>query len=747
MKKSKSKSKKVQKISFNNKKVLTVILILLSILFILLIVRLVVLQFIDGSSLKKKANAQQTTTRTLHANRGTIYDCNGKVLAASANVDTISVNPKNILYKDDTEVPREILASKFSELFSLDYNETLDKLQEDSTYEVIATKVDSATVDLLKAWLKECKITSGINIDSSISRYYPYSTLASNLIGFTGSDTHGRWGLEYTLDNSLSGIDGKVVMLTDSINSEIPNQEKTYIEAQDGDSVYLTIDAKIQSACEKYLAQAVTDNIADGGTVIAMNPSTGDIYAMATYPNYDLNTPFTPVNSKLLQSWDELSDDEKSEKLYSMWNNSATQSVYDPGSTFKLITASVGLEEGIVTTDKEGDFYCNGSHTIGETTISCWKPDGSHGYQSLKKALANSCNPAFMQLGSRIGASTLYKYYQAFGLFEKTNSVFYGEASSSFWPLENVGEIELATMSFGQRFKITPLQLVTAVSAIANEGVLVQPQVVKSTVDSSTGSFTTTKTVEKRQVISKETAETMLELMENVVENGTGKYAKVSGYSVGGKSGTSEPLDVNKHEGYVASFIGVAPVSNPQIVILVAIDDPKGPSGHQGGQVAGPVVSQILTEVLPDLNIVSNNNANSRDSSNSYTTTAIPDVRNYSISEARKVLKNAGFNVTAPDNDANQLIIDQTPKPGTLLLNGANVFLYTQSSDVKTSVTVPNFKGMSAAQAINSATSKGLNLNLNGSGIVISQDTASDSNVEIGTVITVNLSQELNGGY
>lgn len=742
-----SKSKKVQKINFNNKKVLTVLLIILSIFFVLLIARLVVLQFVEGNSLKARASAQQTTTRTLSANRGTIYDCNGKVLAGSANVDTISVNPKNILYSDKSEVPKEILASKFSELFSLDYTETLDKLNEDTTYVTIATKVDSVTVDLLREWLKECKITTGINIDSSISRYYPHSTLASNLIGFTGSDTHGRWGLEYALDDTLSGIDGKVVMLTDSINSEIPNQEKTYIEAKDGDSVYLTIDFKIQSACEKYLAQAVTDNVADGGTVIAMNPSTGEIYAMATYPNYDLNTPFTPINSKILQTWDSLTNEEKSKTLYSMWNNSATQSVYDPGSTFKLITASVGLEEGIVTTDKEGDFFCNGSYTVAGTSISCWKTDGSHGYQSLKKALANSCNPAFMQLGARIGAPTLYKYYQAFGLFEKTNSVFYGEANSSFWPLEDVGDIELATMSFGQRFKITPLQLITAVSAIANEGVLVQPQIVKSTVDSTTGSVSTTKTVEKRQVISKETAETMLDLMENIVEHGTGQYAKVSGYSVGGKSGTSEPLDGNKDEGYVASFIGIAPVSNPQLVVLVAIYDPKGPSGHQGGQVAGPVVSQILTDVLPDLNIVSNNNAHTSDSNNSYTTTAVPDVRNYSITEARKTLKKAGFNVIAPDSDTSELIVDQTPKPGTLLLDGANVFLYTENSHIKTSVTVPNFKGMSAAQAINSADSKGLNLNLNGSGIVISQDTASETNVEIGTVITVNLSQELNGGY
>lgn len=741
------KHNKIQKINFNNKKILTILFIVLILIFIALIIRIAFLQFVEGNDLKRRASIQQTTTRTLFANRGTIYDCKGRVLASSANVDTVSVNPKNIFYSDDSEVPKEILASKFSELFSLDYTETLEKLNSDSKYVVIATKVNSSTVDALKTWLKECKITSGINIDSTISRYYPYNTLASNLIGFTGSDTHGSWGLECSLDSILSGTDGKVVMLTDSVNSEIPNQGKTYIEAQDGSSVYLTLDFYVQSICEKYLEQAVTDNLADGGTAIVMNPSTGDILAMATFPNYDLNSPFTPTNSALLSTWDTLSSEEQTSALFNMWNNSATQSTYDPGSTFKLITASVALEEGITTTDKEGDFFCNGSHKVGDTTISCWKKDGSHSYQTLRKALGNSCNPAFMQLGARIGAPTLYKYYQAFGLFEKTNSVFYGEANSSFWNLKDVGEVELATMSFGQRFKITPLQLVTAVSSIANEGVLVEPQIVKKTVNPTTGATNVTQVVEKRQVISKETAETMLDLMEDVVQKGTGQYAKVSGYSVGGKSGTSEPLDGNTEEGYVASFIGIAPISNPEVVVLVAIYDPHGDNGHQGGQVAGPVVSQILSDILPYLDIASNTDSQA-DNNNSYTTTALPDVRNMTISQAKKTLKNAGFNVNLAGNeDTSTLITDQTPKPGISLLNGANVFLYTDANNIKTSVTVPNFKGMTPAQAINSANSKGLNLSLNGSGIVISQDTASGSTVEIGTVITANLSKELSGGY
>lgn len=742
------KSKKILKINYNNKKRLIMFFICVIILFLLLIVRIAFLQFVQGNELKSKANAQQTTTRVIAASRGSIFDRNGTVLASSANVDTVSVNPQNILYSNDSEVPKEILASKFSELFSLDYNETLEKLNADSTYVVIASKVGNDTVEPLRAWIKENKITSGINIDSTVVRKYPYNTLASNLIGFTGADTHGSWGLEYTLDNILSGIDGKVVMLTDSVNSEIPNQQKTYIEAKDGDSVYLTIDATIQSTCERYLEQAVKDNIADGGTVIAMNPSTGDILAMATYPNYNLNSPFIPTNSNLLQGWDNLSSEEQSNLLFNMWNNSATQNTYEPGSTFKLITASVALEEGITTPDIDGEFYCPGYHTVGSRTINCWKTDGSHGYQNLTQALGNSCNPAFMQLGAKIGASTLYKYYQAFGLFEKTNPLFYGEANSSFWDLDDITNVELATMSFGQRFNITPLQLITAVSTIANEGVLVQPQIVKQTVNSSTGAVSNTEVVNRRQVLSKETSEKMLELMEYVVQNGTGSYAKVSGYSVGGKSGTSEPLDSKSEEGYVASFIGVAPVSNPEVVILVAIYDPKGDNGHQGGMVAGPVVSQILTEILPSLDIASNNSGNSNSSSNNYSTSLLPDVRNMTISQAKETLKESGFTINLDSTeDSSTLIIDQTPKPGALLLKEANVFLYTENNNVKSTVTVPNFKGMTAPQAINSANSKGLNLVLDGSGVIISQDRAAGSEVEIGSVITVNLSTQLNGGY
>ena len=728
-----------------NKNRLIFFLILTFIFFALLIVRIGFLQFVEGSSLKARANEQQTTTKTIYAERGTIYDARGNVLAISAKVDTVSINPSLVKYNDKSEVNKEFLAHSFSSIFKLDYEELLKKIQESDSYVTITTKVEVDKISELKNWMKENKISSGINIDSSVKRFYPYNTLASNLIGFTGTDNSGLWGLENSLDSILSGTNGKVVTLIDSVNSEIPNQEQTYIEAKNGSNVYLTIDVKIQSIVEKYLSQAVNDNNANSGVAIVMRPSNGDILAMASYPNYDLNSPFTPINARLLTNWDKLSSEEKSNIRYSMWNNIATQNTYEPGSTFKIITSATALEEGLITPDHVGDFYCGGSESVDGVNIHCWAQN-PHGSQSLRNALSNSCNPAFIQLGRKIGAKTLYKYYEAFGLFERTNPYFYGEQNSIFFDLDKVNSIELATISFGQRFNITPIQLITAISSIANEGVLVKPRIVKSVLNTNNNSLQEIEPQEVRQVISKENAESLMSMLETVVTSGTGKYAKVSGYSVGGKSGTSEPSYGDRSSGYVASFIGIAPSSNAEVVVLVALFDPKAGS-HEGGAIAAPVVSQILSETLPYIGVAPDN-VNVSDDSTSYTTTTLPDIKGRSLEDARNVLKNLGFTVHLNGaEDLSTLVSDQTPKPGISLLKDADVYLYENNSKERTSVEVPNFKGMTAAEAVNSAKSKNLNLILNGSGVVVGQDTASGSSVEVGSVITLNLQSKLEGGH
>lgn len=519
---------------------------------------------------------------------------------------------------------------------------------------------------------------------------------------------------------------GKILTSTDSINGEIPDGQQSYVAAQNGNDVSLTIDVHVQSIAEKYLAQAVTDNKADGGNVLIMNPTTGDVLAMATYPDYNLNEPYTINTNELKEKWDTLTSSEKNDALYNMWNNPAVQNTYEPGSTFKLITAAAALEEGIITSGNAGNFYCSGSEPVSGIHINCWRNYNPHGSQNLKEALANSCNPAFIQLGRKIGAKTLYKYYNGFGLFNKTNSYFYGESGSVFFDENNINEYNLATMSFGQRFTITPIQLISAISAISNEGVLMQPRIVKEIKNTDTGAITTIEPKEIRQVISKETAETMMEMLEYVVTDGTGRYAAVTGYSVGGKSGTSEPLSGNEDEGYVASFIGMSPTVNTQVVVLVTIYDPKGDS-HQGGQVAGPVVKQILSETLPHLGVASDNTSSSDTTTSSRESVTLPDVRNKTIVEAKSLLKNSGFKVkiTGDEDESTTLIVDQVPKPGVSLLEDSTVYLYTSNNNVRSTTTVPNLKGMTSAQVLNSIQASNLNVVLDGTGIVVSQDIAS----------------------
>lgn len=518
------------------------------------------------------------------------------------------------------------------------------------------------------------------------------------------------------------------------------------MEVKNGSDVKLTIDANIQSIADKYLSQAVTDNKADGGNVIIMNPSNGDVLAMSTCPDYDLNHPFTINNDALKLDWDKMSSEEKNNSLFNMWKNTAVQSTYEPGSTFKIITAAAGLEEGITTTDKQGDFYCSGSENILGITMNCWKHDDPHRSQSLRQALANSCNPAFIQLGQRIGAHTLYKYYKGFGLFDRTNPYFYGESNSVFFNEDNINEFNLATMAFGQRFTITPIQLITAVSSIANEGTLMKPRIVKEIKDTNTGSITTIEPESVRQTVSKETAEKMMDMLETVVTDGTGKYAKITGYSVGGKTGTSEPIGGNEDEGYVASFIAMSPTVNTQVVVLVTIYNPRGFS-HQGSQVAGPVVKQILSEVLPYIGIASNNSSDSN--STSLKANILPDVTNKTISEARTILKNAGFNIRISGNEDENttLITDQVPKAGVSLLENSVIYLYTSNNNVRSTTKVPNFKGMGASQVVNSCQASNLNVILDGTGTVVSQDLPADKEVEQGTIVTVTLQQETASGY
>ena len=559
----------MKEINLSTKKRMRTMLFVIFIIIVLLIVRLGYIQLIDGMRLRRMAYEQQTLDRSINPKRGTIYDSTGQVIAQSSTVETVTVNPGNISVQDKDKVARVL-----SEIFELDYDKVLKKVSKRSSIETIAKKVEKEKTDKLRIWMEQNNVTTGINIDEDTKRYYPNNNLASQIIGFCGSDNQGLDGIEAKYDKVLSGTKGSIKRHTDAKGGEIGEEGEKYVPAIDGKDLILTIDINIQSIVEKYLKEAYIDNVCtDGGNIVAINPQNGDILAMATYPDYNLNSPYEAYTEELKGIWTALEQGDKTKNLQAVWRNRAVTDTYEPGSTFKTITSSAALEEGLVTDiDRTGQFACTGGIEVAGVRIKCWRYYRPHGSESLRQGLMNSCNPVFIGLGQKMGVHTYYSYLEKFGLLKTTGIDLPGEAGSIFLAEKKAGPVELATISFGQRFEITPIQLVTAVSAIANGGKLLQPRVVKAIVDSETGERTDVETVVKSQAISKETSEKVLSMMESVVAEGTGKNAKVAGYRIGGKTGTSEDgVNTNK---YVTSFIGVAPIENPQVVLLVTLYNP-----------------------------------------------------------------------------------------------------------------------------------------------------------------------------
>lgn len=721
----------------NKPKHLIIFAVIFIILLLLLIARIFYLQFIKGDFLKELEYKQITSSTVISPKRGTIYDSTGKTLAVSVQVDTVSVNPSLISVKDNqdaTNTLKEKVAKGLSDIFSLDYNETLVKVTSVNQTEIVAQKVETDKVESLKSWMKENKISSGINIDEDTKRYYPYNNLASNLIGFCGSDNNGLSGIEYYWDTTLTGTPGRAITSIDASQDSIPDNDETYVAPEDGSNITLSIDANVQTIVEKYLKQAVTENnCKNGGCMILMDPDTGNILAMATYPDYNLNTPFEP-NESLSSTWDSLSSEEKSNSLYKMYRNKVVSDTYEPGSVFKIITASTGLEENVVETDTAGDFYCGGYQDVHGTKIHCTKTEG-HGSETLRNALENSCNPALIQLGQRIGATTFYKYIRAYGFFDKTGIATAGEAASTFHDLKDVGPVELATTCFGQRFTITPLQMVTAACAIANGGTLVQPKIVTQIENSDTKAITNFDTTTVRQVISSETAAKMRDMMKSVVTDGGGQAGAVTGYNIGGKTGTSEADPNHPENGYVASFLAIAPVENTKVVALLTLYGPQG-SIYYGGKIAAPVVSQVLTEVLPYLGIPSND-ATESSSSNTIT---VPDLKGKTISEAKQSLESLGLTCVTKCN-SDEIVFSQSPKAGVSLYSKGIVRVYSENNSTSISTTVPDLKGKTLSEAKNLLKSKNLNIQYTGSGTVVSQDTSAGTSVEEGSIIKVSLQE------
>ena len=591
-------------VKISTKRKMKNMIFLFLIAFLVLIVRIGYLQFAEGDKLSNLAYEQQTSDRKINPNRGKIYDATmKKILAQSSTVQSITVNPNSI--KEKEKVAREL-----SDLFQLDYEKTLKKLQKRTAIQKIINKVDTDKANELRKWMNDNNIQEGINIDEDTKRYYPFNSLASQVIGFCGGDNQGLTGIEAEYDEYLKGKQGTISKITDASGKRISGTPEEYNKPTDGDDIVLTIDVNIQSIAEKYLKQACIDNnCTDGGNVIVMNPQNGEILGMAGYPNFNLNDPFFSVEElpqgvadKNGLDANNLSDNDKNKLAQSLWRNKAISDPYEPGSTFKIVTTSIALQEEIATPDKAGEFCCVGYIEVAGVKMKCWRYYKPHGSESLRQALMNSCNPVFIGLGEKIGVSTYYKYLNKFGFLKKTGIDIPGEASSIFLNEKKVGPVELSTIAFGQRFKITPIQMATMLSSIGNKGVYIKPHFVKKIIRNSELDENGNRKVteigkqEGERIISEENAANVLSMMQSVVDEGTGKKAKSEGINIGGKTGTSED-GVNTGK-YIASFIGIAPVESPKVVVLVTLYNPKGEGGHSGGGIAAPVAGKIIKETL-----------------------------------------------------------------------------------------------------------------------------------------------------
>ncbi|MEG2348407.1 MAG: penicillin-binding transpeptidase domain-containing protein [Clostridia bacterium] len=713
--------------SLKNKKRIAVILIICIGIAVILLIQLIRIQIIKSAHYTQMAYDQQTRERTVPAKRGTIYDATGqKILAQSISVNVVTVVPNSI----DKSAKDEV-ATNLAEILEINKDEILAKLNKNSSSEIIATKIDDEKAKKILEYIaKEEK--SGIRVDEDTKRIYPYTQLLAQVLGFVGTDNQGLAGVEAYYDSELSGVPGKIVGSTDGKGRETPFTNEQYIAPTDGKDIVLTIDATIQSIVEKYLSKAVKENIAEYGMAVVIRPSTGEVLAMSTMPTFDPNEPFTPNTDELKASWDTLKKEEKSEALNKMWRNKVISDTQEPGSTFKVVTATAAIEENVTQMDKAGDFNCSGSMKIGNWMIKCWRYPNIHGSESLRQGIMNSCNPVFMQVAQRVGVEKYCKYLSAFNLDSKTGIDLPGEATGIMHDPKTMTALDLATTGFGQTIQISTLQTAINYAAVSNGGYLVQPYVVKE-VKSGTGNYEK-KTESKvlKQIMSKTTADEILSALESTVLEGTAKSGAVRGYRVAGKTATGENGRGNNLK-YLAGFAGIAPVNSPELVVVVNLFNPVGPSGHGGATLCGPVVGSILDESLRYLDIRTDYTLEE----NSIKETLIPDVTSKTVKEARELLADTGFVLSFDTalNDAD-IIKDQIPKAGASLMEGSSIRVYVNDNE-KQMVTVPDVRNKSVATAKKLFKNAGLNIRIVGSGYVLTQDPGPEAVIQKGSIITV----------
>lgn len=721
----------------------TAILILLILVlgFGAAVLRLTYLTTVQSSELQESAVDLQLADTTVSAKRGTIYDANGNVLAESASVWQVVMSPVN--FKNDKQ--RQAAAKGLSEIFDLEYNDVLDDTKQQSHYVVVKRRIESdereKVLELIDTLKKDYSCSGVIQLLDDYKRYYPKNSLASSVIGFTGSDDQGLEGIEYEYDSYLSGTPGRIITAQNAIGTDMPFRYEQNVESEDGNNVYLTIDETIQSICEKYMQKGVEDNnVLNKGVCIAMDVNTGAILAMVTTDGYDLNNPYelSAKDKKKIKSTAKSKQAEaESAALSNMWRNKAVADTYMPGSVFKMCVASAALEENLV--NEKTSFTCTGSISVEGETIHCSNISG-HGTQNFVEVISNSCNPAFIQIGQMLGAGKFRQYYQGFGFSDKTGIDLPGEAEDSFWKEGKMGGVDLAVASFGQNFTITPIQMITACAAVSNGGYVVQPHVVSKITDSKGNVIKTVDKKVKRQVISDDTSKKMNEYLEYNTERQGAAAGYISGYKVAGKTGTTEKRGVTKFESsfsedYISSFCGYAPADDPQIAMLVFFDTPDG-DAYYGSQVSSPVFINIMSEVLPYLDV----KTSYTDEELGYVDASAGDYTGVSVDEAKTAVEADGFTATVKGNGST--VISQIPTVSSGLQKGGSIVLYTDSNSQSETVSVPSLIGLSPDEVNDVASAYGLNVSFSGattsSGTSSSQNIEAGTSVSPGTVITVS---------
>lgn len=721
----------------------TAILILLILVlgFGAAVLRLTYLTTVQSSELQESAVDLQLADTTVSAKRGTIYDANGNVLAESASVWQVVMSPVN--FKNDKQ--RQAAAKGLSEIFDLEYNDVLDDTKQQSHYVVVKRRIESdereKVLELIDTLKKDYSCSGVIQLLDDYKRYYPKNSLASSVIGFTGSDDQGLEGIEYEYDSYLSGTPGRIITAQNARGTDMPFRYEQNVESEDGNNVYLTIDETIQSICEKYMQKGVEDNnVLNKGVCIAMDVNTGAILAMVTTDGYDLNNPYelSAKDKKKIKSTPKKKQAEaESAALSNMWRNKAVADTYMPGSVFKMCVASAALEENLV--NEKTSFTCTGSIEVEGETIHCSNIAG-HGTQNFVEVISNSCNPAFIQIGQMLGAGKFRQYYQGFGFSDKTGIDLPGEAEDSFWKEGKMGGVDLAVASFGQNFSITPIQMITACAAVSNGGYVVQPHVVSKITDSKGNVIKTVDKKVKRQVISDDTSKKMNEYLEYNTERQGAAAGYISGYKVAGKTGTTEKRGVTKvessfSEDYISSFCGYAPADDPQIAMLVFFDTPDG-DAYYGSQVSSPVFINIMSEVLPYLDV----KTSYTDEELGYVDASAGDYTGVSVDEAKTAVEADGFTATVKGNGST--VISQIPTVSSGLQKGGSIVLYTDSDSQSETVSVPSLIGLSPDEVNDVASAYGLNVSFSGattsSGTSSSQNVEAGTSVSPGTVITVS---------